>query len=99
MKNSIRCPHCNAEYAPSEIYLPDSFLGKLRDVEKDVTGSILYQENGDMGLSEKYTCDYCKRPFTVNAKVTFNTKPDEFLDFSKPYSTKRVKPSLFMKED
>lgn len=48
MRNIIRCPSCNAEYAPSEIYLPDVFLGKVRDIEKDVTGRILYHENGDM---------------------------------------------------
>ena len=99
MKNGIRCPHCNAEYAPSEIYMPNSFLGKVRDIEKDLTGSILYQERGEMDLSEKYVCDYCKRPFIVSAKVSFTTKPDDISDFSKPYATKRVKPSLFMKED
>lgn len=99
MRNIIRCPSCNAEYAPSEIYLPDVFLGKVRDIEKDVTGRILYHENGDMQLNESYVCDKCNRPFKIVAKVTFNTFPDKLMDFSEPYSTPLKKASLFMKED
>ena len=54
MKRFIYCPNCNAEYLPSEIFLPNEFLGKAQEVERDVNGKILYHENGEMNVEENY---------------------------------------------
>ena len=41
-KTTIRCPHCNAEYLPAEIYYPTSFfLGKPFNIIKDGDDNIL----------------------------------------------------------
>lgn len=98
MKRFIYCPNCNAEYLPSEIFLPNEFLGKAHDVERDVNGKILYQENGEMGVEENYICDKCNKPFRIIAKVSFITAPDAKLDFDAEYSSSLKKNVLFMKE-
>ena len=33
--NIIICPNCGAEYLPAEIFLPDSFLGKHKTINKN----------------------------------------------------------------
>ena len=39
----IKCPHCNAEYLPAEIYYPDEFLGRPTDINKiHNTGKLDY---------------------------------------------------------
>ena len=38
----ITCPNCGAEYLPAEVYIPDSFLGKPKTVDKDSSGKIIY---------------------------------------------------------
>ena len=66
----ITCPNCGAEYAPCEIFMPDSFLGKSKFIEKDIQGKIIFNDS-DMCLDESYTCDKCNAPFKVFAKVSF----------------------------
>lgn len=99
MKRLIYCPNCNAEYLPSELFLPDDFLGKGTEIEKDVNGKIVYYENGDMNVSENYICDKCNKPFKIIAKVSFITALDSRMDFNAEYSSPQKKNSLFMKED
>ena len=42
VKHIIKCPYCGAEYLPEEIYYPDSFFGKPRDIVKNSKGEIEY---------------------------------------------------------
>ena len=72
-KTTIRCPHCDTEYLPAEIYFPDSFLGKPFNIIKDGAGNILGFSGNDMETSEVFTCDKCNKRFTVDASVTFRT--------------------------
>lgn len=94
----ITCPNCGAEYAPCEIFMPDSFLGKSKFIEKDIQGKIIFNDS-DMCLDESYTCDKCNAPFKVFAKVSFASQPDTVHDFTSDYSTPLKKTTLFMKED
>ena len=93
----IKCPHCDAEYLPAEIYLPNSLLGKPYDIEKEgMSGKIKDFFGNTMDLEESFICDRCNQPFRVNARIQFYT---EGIDFRKEYVTKLQKQSLFLDED
>lgn len=81
----IICPSCGAQYLPCEIYLPNSFLGKTKMIEKDVYGKILDYYGSSMDLKEQYKCDKCNTTFSVKATVTFNTQVKSEFDFDSPY--------------
>jgi hypothetical protein len=74
----IRCPHCGAEYLPGEIYMPGSLIGQPDEVVRDSLGKIIYEdyhtETREPGLTEHFICDYCEKPFVVEATVTYKTK-------------------------
>lgn len=72
-KTTIRCPHCNAEYLPAEIYYPNYFLGKPYNIIKDDAGNILGYSGSDMDTVETCVCDICNKKFSVDASVTFRT--------------------------
>lgn len=74
-KTTIRCPHCNAEYLPAEIYYPNSFLGKPFNIIKDSDGNILGYNGSDMDTVETYSCDNCLKSFSIDASITFRTLP------------------------
>ena len=100
MKNKkekiIVCPQCGYEYLPAEIYMPNSFLGKPKDITKEhMTGKILDYMGNSMNLTETYICDNCDTKFKVVANLNFNAQK---LSDSK-YKTKFKKEKLFLKED
>lgn len=72
-KTTIRCPYCNAEYLPAEIYYPNSFLGKPFNIIKDGDSNILGYNGDDMDTLETYICDKCNKQFSVDASITFRT--------------------------
>ena len=96
MNNTIKCPNCDTEYLPAEIFYPDDLIGKPKDIEKDVYGKLLYFAGSDSCLEEKYYCDYCGRVMTVSANLSFNATTQ---NFKKTHTTKFKKPSLFMNEE
>ena len=74
--NVIKCPHCSAQYLAGEIYLPGSFIGHPQDVVRDSFGKLLYedyQEGKEPEMTEHYICDYCGKPFVVEASITYKT--------------------------
>ena len=85
----IKCIHCGAQYLPAEIFMPGSFLGKPEDVVKDSLGKILYEdykEDQEPVMIEQYICDYCDKPFIIEATTTYKTiaeAPEK--DFSTQY--------------
>lgn len=103
MKNQfevIECPVCHCQYLPCEIYLPNSFLGKVKNINRDhITGKIDTFYGKSMDLKEHYICDRCNTPFKVISKVQFFTKEEEEFNFNKEYATSLHKPSLFLNED
>ena len=85
----IRCVHCGAQYLPAEIFMPGAFLGTPDDIVKDSLGKIIYEDfkvNGNPDMLERYFCDYCDKPFVVEATITYKTMtevPEK--DFSTQY--------------
>ncbi len=86
----IKCPHCGAEYLPGEVYLPGSLIGQPDDIVKDAVGKIIYEdystETREPDMIESYICDYCEKPFIVEATVTYKSmKESPEKDFSTQY--------------
>ena len=71
---TLKCPYCEAEYLPGEIFLPRYFLGEPKDVERDYAGKLLYYDGLEQDLKESYTCDYCKETFDVTAKINYRVE-------------------------
>ena len=93
----IKCPECGYEYLPAEIYLPDSFLGKPTEIEREgISGKIIDFFGTDMDLNETYICDKCGQPFKIKSKVQFFTSS---YDLNKEYYTKLKKEQLFLTEE
>ena len=86
----IRCPHCGAEYLPGEIYMPGSLIGQPDEVIRDSFGKIIYEdyykETREPDMIEHFICNYCDKPFVVEAMVTYKAKEEApERDFSKTY--------------
>lgn len=73
----IKCPHCSAEYLPGEIYMPNSLIGQPDEVVRDSLGKIIYEDyyttDREPDLTERFTCEYCNKPFVIEAAVTYRT--------------------------
>ena len=95
----IVCPKCGREYLPAEIYLPNSFLGKPRDIHRLNNGKIESFEGQSMILDETYICDACSTNFRVTAKVQFKTSEVQRVDFSKYYVTSLFEDKFTLTED
>lgn len=85
---TIKCPHCGAEYLPSEIYIPDDFLPECDDVVRDEEGKLMACHQAGMNLKEEYECDYCGHRFSVEAKVSFTSSENSLHDYGFDYETK-----------
>ena len=83
----IKCPHCGAEYLPTEIYIPTDFLPKCKDVTRDEQGVLVAGHVNNMNLHEEYTCDYCGHRFSVDAEVKFVTSATELHDYNFNYES------------
>lgn len=76
----VKCPHCGAEYLPGEIYIPGSIVGQPDEVVKDSLGKIIYEDyytqEREPDMIEHFTCEYCNRPFIIEAVVTYKTREE-----------------------
>ena len=76
----IKCPFCGAEYLPGEIYMPGSLIGQPDEVVKDSLGKIIYEDYytpaREPNSIEHFTCEYCEKPFIIEATVTYKTKEE-----------------------
>lgn len=95
----IRCPKCDREYLPAEIYIPKHFIGKPQHISRDYQGKILDFIGDSMDLKETYTCDSCNTTFRVSAKVSFTTDIKDSIDFGSDYSTTLSEQKLTLLED
>jgi hypothetical protein len=91
----IRCPKCDYEYLPSEIFVPKNFLGVPKNVERDFSGRILDYCGSSPDLFESYTCDNCNTTFRVTAKIGFSTEIDVVENFDEDYIVDTDKTDLF----
>jgi hypothetical protein len=88
--SAIKCPNCGAEYLPGEIYMPGAIIGQPDDIVKDSLGRLLYEDysskDKEPNMIEHFTCEYCEKPFIIEATITYKTKqelPEN--DFSTKY--------------
>ena len=96
----ITCPRCGAEYLPQQIYIPSVFFGKASYIERDETTHEIVDICGsNLDLNEEYICDFCHVPFTVTAKISFNTKEDTKRNFDEDYTTPLKKEKILLSED
>lgn len=95
----IKCPVCGAEYLPAEIYLPNHFLGRPEDIERNNAHRVLNFYGESMNTVEHYCCDQCHSPFKVTARVQFITEEELDINFNEDYTTTLKSKSLFLKED
>lgn len=96
---TIKCPCCNAEYLPSEIFYPDEFLGTPKDIVKNANGGIEYFSGDSMNLEEEYVCDVCNTKFKVIADVMFNTSQDDLHSMDKEHTTTLFKNRVTLDEN
>ena len=76
----LKCPHCGAQYLPGELYMPGALIGQPEDIVKDSLGKILYEdytEDNEPNMIEHFICDYCDKPFVVEATITYKTMAEE----------------------
>lgn len=86
----IPCPHCGAEYLAGEIFVPGALVGQPRGgIVKDPSGKIVcvdYPDEAEPIKLERYTCDYCGKPFVIEATITYKSlSEDPARDFENPY--------------
>lgn len=81
----IKCPLCDTEYLPSEIFLPQHFLGMANDIEKDFSGKILDYEGIPVDLTETYICDNCGCTLNIEAKIQFSVTLSPVKIFDEDY--------------
>lgn len=97
--NIIKCPNCDTQYLPGEIYLPKHFLGQPTDIERDITGKIVWQEGIEQNLVEDFICQKCGKKFTTTASITYITSINNRTDFDEEYVSKKYGDRLTLKED
>jgi len=95
----IKCPCCETEYLPGEIFLPKYFLGQPTDIEKDYSGKILSYAGVEQNLNEEYICDKCGKKFIVKANINYDVTIDRNKDLSEPYSSNKYGDRLELEEE
>lgn len=83
----IKCPRCDCEYLPGEIYLPKHLVGQPKEVERTVEGKIWMYDGIEQNTEETFICEKCGKPFKVKASMSFETTYDAAHDFSEDFST------------
>lgn len=71
----IKCPTCGYEYLPAEIYMPNEFLGKPKNIMRDASGKIIGFDGTKMNDTETYRCDHCDTHFEVVSTTNFVSRP------------------------
>lgn len=101
MQNSNRviCPNCETEYLPGEVFLPKQFLGQPKEVERDITGKVIYNDGIDQDLEEDFVCVKCGKQFHIKASITYETSIDKKKDMTEDYVSEKYGDRIFLKED
>lgn len=95
----IPCPYCGAEYLPGEIFLPKTFLGEPKHIDRDDNGKIVSFVGTNMNTYESYTCDFCGTTFKIKATVNMVSRPDVKHDFSRPYKVSLEEEEILLEEN
>lgn len=97
--NLIVCPFCGAEYLPAEIFYPNNFLGKPKNIFKDEYGKLLYYTDTDWDNTETFICDHCNKEFKVTVKYNFTATDSDAINFDDSYETVIYKDRISLNED
>lgn len=92
----IVCPHCGREYLPAEIFVPNGFFGRPKNIEKDYTGRIMDYSGDSMDLSESFICDKCEKKFNIATKIQFFTSPADGSEFNEESTVSLKRCSLVL---
>lgn len=99
-RHIIKCPECGWEYLPCEIYFPNYFLGKNKNILKTEDGEIDEVYGGiDQDLTETYSCDHCGKDFKVTATLDFTTELDQEANFNEDFIAELFEDRLFLSEE
>lgn len=86
VRQVIKCPYCGYEFLPGEVLYPESIIGQPRNIIRDATGKIIYEEYKDdeaPAAEETYICDECGREFVIEIETKYKTRAqDETIDFT-----------------
>lgn len=93
----IKCPNCNQEYLPGEIFLPKYFLGQPKDIYKTTEGTIDICEGIIQDTSETYICDKCDCKFTVKASINYSVA--KVSDLPEGYISDKYTNRITLKEE
>ena len=85
----IKCPHCDYEYLPGEIFVPKYFLGQPTDIQRDIYGKIISFDGVDQNLEEDFQCSKCLRNFKVKANISYDIITEKKFVFDEEYITKK----------
>lgn len=94
----ITCPICGREYLPAEIYIPKAFFGNPNSIQRDIEGKIIDFDGNTIDSVETFYCEKCNKPFSVNAKILFDTKSNIAIDFDEDY-TRKIPHNLIFNEN
>lgn len=89
---TIKCPVCGQNYLPSEVFIPESFFGKQKDITRNASGEIEFYLGDDPDYNEEFVCESCLSKLKIHANLTFNVEVDSGEDFDEEYITKINKP-------
>lgn len=94
MKNlvTIKCPVCGQNYLPSEVYLPESFFGKQKDITRNASGEIEFYLGDDPDYDEEFICESCLSKLKIHANISFNVEVNSGDSMDEDYVTKINKP-------
>lgn len=87
----VVCPYCGYEYHPSEIFFPQSVLGRYSAIERNADGTIENIIGDSTDLKETYECDNCNKFFDVTMKMEFECTKKDDIDFDSEYSVPLTK--------
>lgn len=101
MKNlvTIKCPVCGTEYLPSEIFLPDNFFGKQKDITRNQSGEVEFYLGDDPDYDEEFICESCLSRLKIHTNLIFNVEVANDENFDEDYSTPVNRPKKFKLEE
>lgn len=88
----VKCPVCGQEYLPSEIFLPNDFFGKQKDITRNASGEIEFYLGDDSNYDEEFICESCLSKLKIHANLSFNVTVDNGENFDEDYTTPISKP-------
>ena len=95
----LKCPHCDYEYLPGEIFIPNYVIGQPTEIERSVDGKIMVFDDLHQSNEEVFTCIKCNKTFNARANVTYETWVAQKFDFDNEYKSTVYTDRIYLKEE